>query len=72
MWHSHNTDTQAEYQHDKAAASGASDDTKLWQREGPRPEKNERKRVCSQPKWYAVEIDGLKDIEMRATMYLAE
>lgn len=49
----------------KAAASGASDDTKLWQREGLRPEK----RVCCQPKWCAAEIDGLKDIEMRATMY---
>lgn len=33
--------------------------------------KNERKKVFSRTKWCAAEREGLKDTEMRATVYLA-
>lgn len=49
----------------KAAASAEQDDTEQWQREGPRPAQNERKKVLGWPK----RVDW-KDTEMRATVYL--
>lgn len=55
----------------KAVASGEQNDTQQWQREGPRPGKNERKKVLCRPKWCAAERERLKDTEMRATVYLA-